>query len=66
MVKLVNNPAPIRTQCKNCKSILEYEQSDIQKSKKMDYVLCMTITSYFIQCPLCKNKINLGERGLDW
>ena len=66
MIKIVNNSMPRRIRCIKCSTELEYEYSDIQKNKEDDFVLHMTIITSYIYCPICKEKITLGQFGKEW
>ena len=66
MVKIVNIATPHRIHCNECFSELEYEYNDIQREKEDDAILHMTITTSYIRCPVCHEKVILGQYGKDW
>ena len=66
MIKIISMPQPKRIKCQHCGAILEYEASDIEFKKDLDYILnIMEITEY-IQCPYCKLKSLLSRKCYDW
>lgn len=66
MIKIVNNAMPRRARCRECCSELEFEYNDIQRERSDDHILHMTITTSFITCPICKERVILGQYGKDW
>ena len=62
MIKIIENnmKEPISITCGECKSIISFDYTDIQRREESDFLFPTGITKIrrFIVCPVCKATLN--------
>lgn len=57
MIRIITNTKeePIRCECKECKSLFEYNYEDIRRETQEPlFSICQPIVKRYVICPVCK------------
>lgn len=61
MILVLKRGNPMQTKCKECKSELQYEYSDIKKDIRYEIGYCgdHEYTYKYIKCPICGEEVDV-------